>query len=567
MKILNYLQKMDQKSLRTFLLAGWVVLNLLQSAFTELAHDEAYYWVYSRFLNFGYYDHPPVIALMIKAGYGLIGNELGVRLLVILMNLGTFLILERLTGRRHFLLLFALMTSVTAFQVFGFIAVPDAPLLFFTAAFFLCLKHYLARDNTFNTMLLSLVIALLLYSKYHGFLVLVFSLAANLSLFRRRSFYLLLFLSIVLYMPHILWQLIHDLPSYRYHVLYKSQQPYNPMDTVNYLLGQALIFGPLVCGFLFYGAWKEKVTDGLDRALKFTLFGFLIFFLLSTLNAAVEPNWTVPATVPLILLGHHYLKNQTASKRWLKRLTVTTFFLFLLVRSHLVFNLLPESLKVKTEFHGWDTWAETIQKEAGDLPVVFVNSYQRASKYYFYTGQPALSWNNVQYRRNQFDLWDLEERWQGEKVFFITNWEVPRLESFETNMGPFYYEVIDKFITYGKVKLDIPEKELKLKPGESVPLDISVRNFSYPRFQRYENPKYPVSLILSLFKEEDFERKEKLADLKDAHIDGVSRDEYQITVEWQAPKEPGFYYFILSFKSGWLPAPINSRLIRVEVKE
>jgi hypothetical protein len=63
--------KTDQKnSFR--LLAGficcWVLLNSLQALFTGIYPDEAYYWVYSLNLQWGYFDHPPVVALGIKIG-------------------------------------------------------------------------------------------------------------------------------------------------------------------------------------------------------------------------------------------------------------------------------------------------------------------------------------------------------------------------------------------------------------------------------------------------------------------------------------------------------------------
>ena len=56
---------------------SWLMLNLIQSSFTGLLDDEAYYWVYSRFLDWGYFDHPPMVALMIKAGYALFPNPHG----------------------------------------------------------------------------------------------------------------------------------------------------------------------------------------------------------------------------------------------------------------------------------------------------------------------------------------------------------------------------------------------------------------------------------------------------------------------------------------------------------
>ena len=47
----------------------------------ELQGDEAYYWLYSKYLAWGYYDHPPMVAAFIWIGDHIMHNELGLRLL------------------------------------------------------------------------------------------------------------------------------------------------------------------------------------------------------------------------------------------------------------------------------------------------------------------------------------------------------------------------------------------------------------------------------------------------------------------------------------------------------
>ena len=38
------------------------ILNVVQGGTTELLPDEAYYWVYSQYLDWGFFDHPPLVA-------------------------------------------------------------------------------------------------------------------------------------------------------------------------------------------------------------------------------------------------------------------------------------------------------------------------------------------------------------------------------------------------------------------------------------------------------------------------------------------------------------------------
>ena len=73
--------KSAYSSLFLLLLFAWGLLNLLQANFMDITEDEAYYWMYSRILDWGYFDHPPMIALMIFLGRQLFEGELGVRVL------------------------------------------------------------------------------------------------------------------------------------------------------------------------------------------------------------------------------------------------------------------------------------------------------------------------------------------------------------------------------------------------------------------------------------------------------------------------------------------------------
>src|SRR5665213_3866246 len=65
-----------------------VVLRLAAAAVTPLTFDEAYYWMWSKHLAGGYYDHPPMVAVVIRLGAMIAGDtEFGVRLVSILLAL------------------------------------------------------------------------------------------------------------------------------------------------------------------------------------------------------------------------------------------------------------------------------------------------------------------------------------------------------------------------------------------------------------------------------------------------------------------------------------------------
>src|SRR5215469_3094277 len=69
-----------------YLLIGWTVLNAVQAYVQEIHADEAYYWLYSRFLDWGYFDHPPMVAVFIRIGDSIMHNEFCVRLMTVISS-------------------------------------------------------------------------------------------------------------------------------------------------------------------------------------------------------------------------------------------------------------------------------------------------------------------------------------------------------------------------------------------------------------------------------------------------------------------------------------------------
>lgn len=121
-------------------LAALTVLRLWLSAILPLAPDEAYYWVWSRELQGGYLDHPPMVAVFIRIGTMLAGETpLGVRLLGPLSVAAGSLMLARaaedLFPRRNAGPWAAALFNATLLAGVGSIAItPDTPLIFFWTA-------------------------------------------------------------------------------------------------------------------------------------------------------------------------------------------------------------------------------------------------------------------------------------------------------------------------------------------------------------------------------------------------------------------------------------------------
>lgn len=113
----------------------WLISWLLTAAVAYLAlaawvpptDDELYYWCWSRDLQLSYYDHPPLIAYLIRASTELFGDGvIALRLPACIASLIVLASVTALTRPRHLLPL----VVVTPPLSFGAVLItPDAPLL------------------------------------------------------------------------------------------------------------------------------------------------------------------------------------------------------------------------------------------------------------------------------------------------------------------------------------------------------------------------------------------------------------------------------------------------------
>lgn len=458
------------------LLFLWFILNTFQAFNTELLHDEAYYWVYSRNPAWGYFDHPPLLAWLIAFGYSLFENELGVRIFTILMSTASLYLIWKIIDADNLKLFLALVFSTIIIHFGGFVAVPDISLVFFTTLFFYFFKSYLETDNWFLTLGLLIAIVGMAYSKYLGVLVVLFSILPNIQLLKRQSLWVIFITTCISLIPHFHWQYLHEFATFRYQLLDRSLAPYKIEFFFNYLLGQLLIFGPFIGFILFPAAVKIKAKTEFDKTMKWNFYGLFGFFLIQSLRGRIEPNWTVMAIVPLFYLAIKYIHEKEDLIRKVYKIAIPSLIVILIARVYLVYDFLPQDLVKRNEIHGWDEWAEDISQKAGGLPVIFHNTFQKPSKYMFYSGKFAHEVSFINYAGKEFDLMlDVEKELQGKTVFQINNY------LFKDTITPggietYNYGIVDDFRYYNRVKIDIPEFSYEVPIDTIIPIHVTMRN-------------------------------------------------------------------------------------------
>ncbi len=538
---------------------AWFILNLLQAAFTEIMEDEAYYWLYSRFMDWGYFDHPPMVALLIRLGSGLFQGTLGVRLFHSLLGAGTIYILwhmipERSRDARIFIWSI-LAVTLMHLHVAGFLALPDIPLVFFASLFFLLLRDYLNEDKAGLAILLGIVAAGMMYSKYHALLIFFFTLLPAWKLLLRRSFWLFVAVALVLYLPHILWQFKHDFVSFQYHLVDRAD-PFQPRQILEYLGNQILVTGPLAGFILLYLSFIRRANGIYERVLKYNLVGFFGFFLLSSLRGHVEPHWTAAAFPPMIVLALVNLGAHPRLRKPLRVLCMISIPMLLLLRAYLVWDFLPIPMHFSKMFHGKDAWAKDIEAVAGDRPVVFMNKFQNPSVYWFYTGKKAFTRNNILYRRNQFDVWPFESELEGDSVL-LTRWGTRRdsMQVLTTVYGDIPYYIL-RYCSFNRLSIRILEKEIEAGAGKPFTVRVRISNPT-PGVVDLDCDCDLPPLLMYTYRSRERKYSYFQVDPQPELGSLYPGDEVLLDLTIPAPEEPGEYRLSVSFGSAILLPGIN----------
>jgi hypothetical protein len=548
----------------------WFVVNLVQAYFTEIHVDEAYYWVFSEFPDWGYFDHPPIIAMLVKLGYAIFPNELGVRLFPSLLGAGTIFFTYKLLPREYReIRLFILVVSTVSLMhvnVAGFLALPDIPLAFFASLYFLVMKRYLSEDRLPQALLLGIIVALMMYSKYHAALILFFTLLADWRLLLRRTFWVIVVIAVILYIPHIIWQVKHDFVSFQYHLIGRNtsfQFRYIP----EYLGNQLLVTGPFTGVLLLYLAFSRRTHDTFERMLKFILIGFFGFFLISSVRGHVEPHWTAAAFIPMLILAFMQLKGKLKIRKWLVILAYATIPVVVILRLYLIIDFLPfMPASITRTFHQQDTWVRQIEEVAGDRPVVFRNKFQYPSVYWFYSEKPAFTRNSMYYRRNQYDVWDMEHELRGKEVFLTAYGGNQGCDTLSTVYGNVYYYEIDSYCSFNNLKVNILAKNIKAVSGDTITLSVRIENpneYSVCLDCPCDIPPY---LVVSFM---DNERNRYFARILDEpDLGEISPGEVlDMKVRIAIPAPPGSYRSAIAFTSGILNPGINGRVLQCEITD
>lgn len=293
-------------------------LRVVLGAVLPLSFDEAYYWLWSRHLAAGYFDHPPAIAFAIRLGTALVGDSaFAVRLVPLLASFAASWAVWRsadilLEDKRQAALacLYFNLTLMVAAETMA--ATPDAMALAASAFVLWALAKLIESGEGRWWLAVGAFGGLCLLSKYTGFFLGAGVLAWLIAMPQGRRWlaspwpYAGAILALAIFAPVIGWNAAHDWASFRFQFGRVESGGLAPRFLVEFALGQLALASPFIlvlgaAGFVRasrIGAAARPV--GLAAAL---IWPAAAYFVVHATHDRVQGNWPSFVYPPFALLA------------------------------------------------------------------------------------------------------------------------------------------------------------------------------------------------------------------------------------------------------------------------
>ena len=432
-----------------------------------LMPQDAYYDFYAQHPALSYYDHPPMIAYLLRFFTSLFGKKVfALKLADSIVTWGTVLAFYQLAKRflspHKIWNGLLLLLSTFMITILSLISTPDVPLMLCWTISLLFLHSAIFQERKIYWIWAGIMTGLTFDSKYTAVFLLIgligFLLISNKyrrSLFSR-WFLLYLFCIALCILPVVIWNVRNGFASFRF----QSEARVNSMEGFHFSLSdfagvlghQSAVLMPILFFSFFwflyrlirkYGLKFTRIPDDKLFLLSFFVPLFLGFLFISPFYW-VKLNWMMPAYISGIIWICRYW-----NRRWIRMQIVFSVVLHLALAAEVIFYIVP--VRSDDTWFGWKSLSEQVKMVRTLHPDAFIFSsddYKTSAVLNFYLDEMVYSKNVVGERALQFDFigTDLQQLKGKDAIFIDSNPRFSNLEN-ETDAIPvFYYKFFDSIV-------------------------------------------------------------------------------------------------------------------------
>jgi 4-amino-4-deoxy-L-arabinose transferase-like glycosyltransferase len=413
------------------------VLRFVAGAVLPLSADEAYYWLWSKHLAAGYYDHPPAIAYLIRGGTALFGDApIGVRFLPLLSSIAASWFVWRsgailLRGEAAGGLCCLLFNLTLMIAVETMAATPDAPAIACAAAFLFALVKLDETEDGRWFLALGAAGGLSLLSKYTGFFLGVGALAWLVWEPRARRWFLSPWLyagaviAFGLFLPNLWWNATHGWMTFAFQFGRIGAGHFTGRFLAEFLGAQLVLASPFIFVLIVLGLPRSP------SVIVVAVLPSILYFALHSLHDRVQGNWPCflypfLAVASVVAMREVWRGWQEWFRKWSALLAVPVAFVLLATcYAQAIFGLIPLGRQdpfARLLGVGFSNVARDIGEEqvASSAAAIVTTDYATTAWFAYYTRLPVIQLNE-------------EDRWPSAPRAPVALLRQPLLYVTETN--------------------------------------------------------------------------------------------------------------------------------------
>jgi 4-amino-4-deoxy-L-arabinose transferase-like glycosyltransferase len=454
---------------------GWKLLVILclliiwiRFIFTDIMGimpQDAYYDFYAQHLDLSYYDHPPMIAYLLRFFTSIFGkNVFAIKLAdTTITGLAVFAfyrLAKKFLSENKALIATVLLISTLMISILSLVSTPDVPLMLCWTLSLNFLYEAIWNKKNINWIWAGIMTGLSFDSKYTALFIIIglfgFLLIAKpyrKLLFSRWIFLYLLCFAITI-LPVVIWNVRNKFASFKFQSEGRVKEgiEFDPNGFLGVIGHQSAILLPFLFFSLVYFIYRICRKYGIRFArirvdqlflLCFFIPLFLGFFSISFIYW-VKINWIMPAYITGIIWVSRFW-----NKKWLRYQLIFSVIIHLAIAIEIIFYVVP--VRSDDTWFGWSAFSsqvETLRKQYPNAFIFSSDDYKTSAILNFYLKETVYSKNVVGQRALQFDFvgTDLKSLNGRDAIFIDSNPRFDDLENENENIPPFYYSYFNRII-------------------------------------------------------------------------------------------------------------------------
>ena len=394
----------------------YTLFNAIANKYIHFYSDENYYWLWSKKLDFSYFDHPPMIAYIIKLTTLFSDDIFFVRIGAVLMVSATayilYLLAKKMFDEKTAIYTFYIYISSILIIAASTLMTPDIPLIFFTSLLLYSAYIYLEDDNKNYALLTGFAAGAMILSKYTGILIiftlLIYILLYKRKVFKDKYFYITLAIATFVFSPVLYWNYLNDFISFTFQLHHgiAEEKLFHSKSFFKFVTAQLGLFHPLYLIPLLYFIAMDK--DRFNYKKVYLLLPFLFTILFFTYHSAFKhanEQWAGPAYLSASILLGYYLAKYNYKKLLIAGLVLSGFVVIALktpIGEHI--KPVQKALSRLGKINNFESEIKALHLDIDSYNYILIDDYHGSEiAYYFHKYNNILVLNTARF--SNFNIW------------------------------------------------------------------------------------------------------------------------------------------------------------------